>query len=139
MFSGPFAALKRSCNFEVFVEVVDRMNSSMAPALTVLLPAAFLSLCLSALMTLGGFSKLFFLNMAALLLFSGALVATIVFEVPLVRQIATWPTSLTVTDDWQVVRKRWLWIHFVRVAFGFASLILLLVASGLQAFEALRR
>lgn len=47
MFSGPLAALKRSirsCNFEVFVEVVDRMNSSMAPALTVLLPAAFLSL-----------------------------------------------------------------------------------------------
>jgi uncharacterized membrane protein len=96
-------------------------------------------MCLSALIALGGFSKVFFLNMTALLLFSGVLLVTIVFEVPLIRQIAAWPASLTVPDDWQVVRKRWLWIHFARVAFGFASLTLLLVASGFQAFEALRR
>jgi uncharacterized membrane protein len=86
LFSGPRAALTksiRSCTFEVFVEIVDRMNWSLAPALTVLLPAAFLSLSLAVLMSYHELPELFFLNVTALLLFLGALIVAIVFELPI--------------------------------------------------------
>lgn len=133
MFSGPWAALKgtiRTCGFEVFVELVDRMNWSMAHALTVLLPAAFLSLCFVTLMNLDGFPKLFVLNLIALILFSTSLLIAALFEVPIVKKIAAWPGDLTVPEDWRAIRSRWLRIHLLRVALGFGSLISLLVAAG---------
>jgi hypothetical protein len=134
MFSGPWVALKKSirvCRFEVFVDVVDRMNWNMAPALTVLLPSAFLSLGLATLMTFGEFSVLFILNGASLIFFTISLLIAVILEIPVVRQIATWPGALTAPKDWQEVRSRWLLIHIVRAAFGFASLIPLLIGSGL--------
>lgn len=91
LFSGPRAALTKSahsCTFHVFVEMVDRMNWSFAPALNALLPAAFLSLSLNVLTSYREFPKLFSLNVAALLLFVAALLIAIVFELPLTEEIA---------------------------------------------------
>lgn len=133
MFSGPQMAFKRSiwtCRFEVFVEVVDRMNWSMAPALTVLLPSAFLSMSFATLMAYGASPRLFLPNGAALLFFTSSLLIAATFEVSLVKQIAAWPAALTVPEDWQEMRSRWLRVHLVRVAFGFGSLVVLTVATG---------
>ena len=47
MFHGPWVALSRSMRSftpEVFLAIVDRMNRNMAPVMTVLMPAALLSI-----------------------------------------------------------------------------------------------
>src|SRR5271170_7050965 len=47
MFHGPWIALSRSMRTftpEVFLAIVDRMNRNMAPLMTVLMPAALLSI-----------------------------------------------------------------------------------------------
>jgi len=65
IFSGPWAALTgflRRCTFEVFVENVGRMSYSVAPALTVLLPVAFLSLSLSVVISYREIPNLFYLT-----------------------------------------------------------------------------
>ena len=142
LFSGPRAALTksiRSCTFEVFVETVDRMNWSLAPALTVFLPAACLSLSLAVLMSYHEFPKLFFLNVVALLLFLATLLVAIIFELPIVKEIATWPATLKIPDDWQHIRQRWLRIHIVRIALGLSSLLLLITAGSVQAFPILKK
>jgi uncharacterized membrane protein len=141
LFSGPRAALTKSiqnCTFEVFVEIVDRMNWSLAPALTALLPAAFLSLSLTILTSYREFPKLFFLNATALLLFSGALLVAVVFELPIIEEIATWPATLTIPNDWQQTRQRWLRIHIARVALGLSSLLLLITAGSVHASTILK-
>ena len=142
LFSGPSDTLRRpfkNCSFEVFVELVDRMNWSMAPALTVLLPAAFFSLCLSTLSAYGLSRSLFFLNVTALGLFVASLLTAAVFEVPLVKNVATWPASLEMPNDWQNIRKRWLQIHTARVALGVASVLLLLIGTGVQLLKTFGR
>jgi uncharacterized membrane protein len=140
LFSGPRAALTKSIRnstFEVFVEIVDRMNWSLAPALIALLPAAFLSLSLTVLMSYHEFPKLFFLNATALLLLSGALLVAIVFELPIVEEIAAWPATFTIPEDWQRTRQKWLTIHIARIALGFSSLLLLITAGSIYAFTIL--
>jgi hypothetical protein len=142
LFSGPRAALTksiRSCTFEVFVEIVDRMNWSLAPALTVLLPATFLSLSLAVLTSYRELPKLFFLNVIALLLFLGALLVAIVFELPIVEEIATWLATLKIPDDWQNIRQMWLRIHIARITLGLSSLLLLLTAGSVQVFTILKK
>lgn len=134
LFSGPWIAFSRSirvCRFDVFVELVDRMNWSMAPALTVFLPSAFISLCFVTLMSLGEHLRLRLLNTTALVLFTVSLLIAAILEVPVVKQIASWPAALTIPKDWQNVRSRWLRIHLIRVVFGFASLLVLTVATGI--------
>jgi len=71
-------------------------------------------------------------------LFTGSLLVTIVFEVPIVEEIVTW-AALAQPGDWHRTRNRWLNIHVFRVALGFTSLILLLIAGGIQTLAVLRR
>lgn len=133
--SGPWAALRRSiqsCGFEAFVVLVDRMNWGMAPVLTVLLPGAFLSLCLTTFMALSESNTIFLLNVAALLLLSASLLLAAFVEVPIVKTIATWPAKLGVPKDWRRMRSRWLWVHGCRVALGFGSLVLVLISEALS-------
>ena len=140
LFSGPRAALTKpiqNCAFEVFVEMVDRMNGSLAPALTALLPAAFLSLILNVLTSYREFPKLFLLDVTALLLFSVAFLVAIVFELPIIEKIATWPAALTVPDDWQNTRQRWIRVRMVRVALSWISLLLLLTSGVVHAYTIL--
>jgi len=139
--SGPWAALNgvtRRCSFEVFVETMDHMSCNFSPALTVLLPTAFLSLLLAVLMSNREVPKLFYLNLAALVLFSGALFVMIMVELPIVEEIVTW-ASLAEPRDWRRTRSRWLKFHIIRIALSFASLILLLAAGGIQAFAVPQR
>jgi hypothetical protein len=142
MFSGPLDALRRpfwTCSFEVFVELVDRMNWSMAPALTVLLPAAFFSLCFSTLSSYEFTRPLFMLDITALALFCASLLIAAIFEAPLVKNVATWPAALETPDDWRNVRRQWLRIHTLRVALGFASVMFLLVSTAIQILPTMGR
>jgi uncharacterized membrane protein len=131
MFHGPWIALSRSMKTfspEFFLEIVDRMNSNMAPVMTVLMPGTMLSIIPVLLFSYRQQPMVFYLSAAGLLLFLIALLVTVVVEVPIVQKIVTWTPS-TLPANWQRLRDRWMKFHVVRVIAGIASLIFLLVAA----------
>jgi uncharacterized membrane protein len=131
MFHGPWIALSRSMKTfspEFFLQIVDRMNSNMAPVMTVLMPGTMLSIIPVMLFSYHLRPMVFYMSAAALLLFLIALLVTVLIEVPIVQQIVTWTPS-TLPGNWQQLRDRWMRFHVVRVIAGMASLICLLVAA----------
>jgi uncharacterized membrane protein len=131
MFHGPWAALSRSMSTftpEVFLAIVDRMNRNMAPVMTVLMPASLLSIVPVLILSYHERPLTFVLSATALVLFIVALLVTILVEVPIIEEIATWTVS-TLPADWQQLRDRWLRFHLIRVIAGLASLVLLVVGA----------
>jgi len=131
MFSGPWAALSISMKTftpEVFLAIVDRMNRNMAPVMTILMPANLLAIATLLLLSIHVQPKTFYISAIALVLFLTSLLVTVVVEVPIVTEIATW-TPTTLPPNWQQLRDRWLRFHVIRVAAGLSSFILLLVAA----------
>ena len=131
MFHGPWAALSRSMSTftpEVFLAIVDRMNRNMAPLMTVLMPAALLSMIPVLLLSYREHPLTFYLNAAAFVLFVAALLVTILVEVPIVEQIVTW-TASTLPVNWQKIRDRWTRFHVIRVIAGITTVVLLLVGA----------
>ncbi len=104
------------------------MNRNMAPVMTVLMPGTMLSIIPLLLLSYRQRPMVFYLSMAALLLFLLALLVTVVVEVPIVQQIVTWTPS-TIPENWRQLRDRWMRFHVIRVIAGFASLIFLVVAA----------
>ena len=113
---------------EVFLAIVDRMNSNMAPVMTVLMPGTMLSIIPVLLLSYHARPMVFYFSAAALLLFLVALLVTVVVEVPIVQQIVTWTPS-TLPENWSQLRDRWMRFHVIRVIAGVASLIFLVVAA----------
>jgi uncharacterized membrane protein len=131
MFHGPWAALSRSMSTftpEVFVAIVDRMNRNMAPVMTVLMPAALLSIIPVLFLSYREQPLTFYLSATAFALFIVALLVTVLVEVPIVEEIVTWTVS-TLPANWQQLRDRWTRFHIIRVIAGLASLVLLVVGA----------
>jgi uncharacterized membrane protein len=131
MFSGPWIALSRSLHTftpEVFLAIVDRMNRNMAPVMTVLMPAAALSIVPVLILSYQVQPRTFYLTLAGSLCFIVALLITVLVEVPIVEQIATW-TVPTLPNNWQQLRDRWSKFHIIRVVAGFAGLVFLVVGA----------
>jgi uncharacterized membrane protein len=131
MFHGPWIALSRSMKTftpEFFLEIVDRMNSNMAPIMTVLMPGTMLSIIPVMLFSYRRQPMVFYFSALALLLFLIALLVTVLVEVPIVQQIVTWTPS-TLPANWQQLRDRWMRFHVVRVVAGMASLVSLLAGA----------
>ena len=131
MFHGPWVALSRSMKTftpEVFLAIVDRMNRNMAPVMTVLMPAALLSIVPVLFLSYREQPRTFYLNAIAFALFIIALLVTVVVEVPIVEEIVTW-TASSLPENWQRVRDRWLEFHIIRVIAGITSVVLLVVGA----------
>jgi hypothetical protein len=131
MFHGPWVALSRSMRTftpEVFLTIVDRMNRNMAPAMTVLMPAAILSIISVLLLSYHVRPLTFYFCAASFVLFLLALLITVVVEVPIVEEIVTL-TAASLPANWQQLRDRWMRFHVIRVTVGFASLVSLVVAT----------
>jgi uncharacterized membrane protein len=131
MFHGPWIALSRSMKTftpEFFLEIVDRMNRNMAPVMTVLMPGTMLSIIPVMLFSYRQQPMVFYFSAVALLFFLIALLVTVIVEVPIVQQIASWTPS-TMPANWQQLRDRWMRFHVLRVVAGMASLVSLLVAA----------
>jgi uncharacterized membrane protein len=131
MFYGPWAALSRSMNTftpEVFLAIVDRMNSNMAPIMTVLMPAALLSIFPVLFLSYHAQPVTFYLNLAGLLFFIAALLVTILIELPIVEEIVTWTVS-ALPANWRQLRDRWRSFHILRVAAGLTGLVCLLIGA----------
>jgi uncharacterized membrane protein len=131
MFHGPWIALSRSMKTftpEVFLAIVDRMNRNMTPVMTVMMPAALLSIIPVMLFSYQGKPRTFYLNAIAFALFIIALIVTVFVEVPIVKEIVTW-TVATLPANWQQLRDRWTKVHIIRVIAGLASLVLLVTGA----------
>jgi len=113
---------------EVFLAIVDRMNRNIAPVMTILLPAALLSIIPVLLLSYHEQPLTFYLNATAFALFVVALVVTMFVEVPIVEEIVAW-TASTLPINWQQRRDRWMKFHAIRVIAGLTSLVLLVVGA----------
>ena len=131
MFHGPWIALSRSMSSftpEFFLAIVDRMNRNMAPVMTVLMPAALLSIIPVMLLSYRVRPLTFYLSATAFVLYIVALLVTVVVEVPIVEEIVTWKVS-TLPGNWQETRDRWMRFHVIRVVAGLGSVVLLVAGA----------
>jgi uncharacterized membrane protein len=128
MFCGPWVALTRSMNTfepEVFLPIVRRMNRNMASVMTVLMPAALLSIVPVLFLSYSRQPRTFYLTLTGFALFVVALLVTVRIEVPIVKQIEIWTVS-TLPNNWQQLRDRWGAFHLIRIAASMAGFALLL-------------
>jgi uncharacterized membrane protein len=75
---------------EVFLPIVHRMNRNLEPVMTVLMPIALLSIVPVLVLSYSKRPETFYMAVAGLILFIVALLVTVLVEVPIVKQIATW-------------------------------------------------
>ena len=131
VFWGPWVGLSRSnAAFEpgVFLAIVRRMSQNLAPLMTVLMPAALLSMVPVLLLSYSGHPMTFFLTLTGLALFAAALAVTMLVEVPIVKRMEAW-TVPTLPGDWRQHRDRWGAFHVVRVAASLVGLVCLLAGA----------
>ena len=129
MFCGPWMALSRSINTfkpELFLAIVHRMNLNLAPVMTILMPAALLSIVPVLFISYNEQPMTFYLTLTGFALFIVALLVTVLVEVPIVKQIATW-TVTTLPANWEQLRDRWGAFHVIRIVTSLAGLVLLVV------------
>ena len=131
MFWGPWLALTRSMNTfapDLLVAIVQRMNRNMSAVMSPMLPIAIVS-TIPVMMAAGSAQPLIFATaLAAFGLFALVLLVTVLIEVPIVKQVATW-TEATLPDDWRRLRDRWGAFHIVRVAAAGAGAAILLAGA----------
>ncbi len=131
LFCGPWVALSRSISTftpEVFLAIVDRMNRNMAPVMTILMPAALLSMVPVMFISYNEQPRTFYLTLTGFALFIVALLVTMLVEVPIVKKIEAWTIS-TLPGNWQQLRDRWGAFHVVRIVASIAGFVLLLVGA----------
>jgi len=131
MYWGPWLALSRSMRTfkpEVFLAIVDRMNRNMESVMSILTPAALLSIAPVLFFSFNKLPRTFYLTFAGFALFIVALFVTVLVEVPIVKQIVTW-TAGTLPGNWQQLRDRWGAFHIIRVVAGIAGLALLVAGA----------
>ena len=131
MFCGPWVALSRSISTfkpEVFLAIVHRMNRNMSPVMTILIPAALLSIVPVLFISYDEKPRTFYLTLTGFALFIVALLVTVLVEVPIVKQIETWTVS-TLPENWQQLRDRWGTFHVVRVVAAVAGFAFLVIAA----------
>ncbi len=131
MYWGPWLALSRSLRTfkpEVFLDIVDRMNRNMESVMTILTPAALLSIAPVLFFSYNKKPGTFYLSLAGFALFVVALLVTVLVEVPIVKQIVTWKVG-TLPDNWRQLRDRWGAFHIIRVVAGIGGLALLVAGA----------
>jgi uncharacterized membrane protein len=121
VFFGPWLGLSRSIDQfsrETFLAIGKRMIGNLRPVMPVLMPLAILSVIAAAVMLHSTSICGFWLTVAGLALFLGALLITLTVEVPIDNQIRRW-TLETMPAEWEQIRDRWERFHALRT---FASL-----------------
>jgi len=92
--------------------------------MTILMPAALLSILPVLIISYSDRPSTFYLFSAGLVLFMIALLVTLLIEVPISGRVKTW-TITTLPENWQQLRDRWGAFHVVRVVASLAGLGLL--------------
>jgi uncharacterized membrane protein len=131
MYWGPWLALTKSMKTfkpDVFLVIVDRLNRNMAGLMTALTPIALLSIVPVLFISFERQPTTFYLSLAGFISFVVALLVTVIVEVPIVKQIATWTTE-TLPDTWTQLPDRWGAFHIIRVVAGIVGLALLVAGA----------
>ncbi len=130
VFWGPWLGLSRSIETftaDVFLAIGQRMIGNLAPVMPFLMPAAILSL-VPVLILSWHRPAVFWLTLAALVLYLLALVVTLAVEVPIDNRIRSW-TPETLPADWQRQRDRWERFHALRTLASVVGLALLVAGA----------
>ena len=128
MYWGPWLALTRSIkHFEpnVFLAIVNRLNTNMAPLMTALTPLSLLTTIPVLIISyIEKQNTTFYLTFIGFAFFVTALIVTISIEVPIVKQIITW-TDTSLPENWEQLRDKRGKFHIVRVLSGVLGLVFL--------------
>jgi Domain of unknown function (DUF1772) len=131
VFWGPWVGLTSSiASFDppTFLAIVGRLSRNLAPVMTVLMPAALVSMLPVLILAYHGRRATFVLTLAALGCYAVALVVTVVTEVPIVKRMQAW-TPATLPANWELQRDRWASFHLIRLAAAVAGLTLLVIGA----------
>jgi uncharacterized membrane protein len=130
VFWGPWIALTRSIDTlspEVFVVIVHRLDRNLGGLMGVLFPVTLLSIVPVVILSFAQ-PVSFTLEIAGFALFVLALVVTAAVEVPIVKQIREWTSSM-MPPNWAQLRDRWVSFHLLRVIPGIVGLALLVAGA----------
>jgi uncharacterized membrane protein len=128
VFWGTWLGLSRSMAAltpATFLEVGHTMIANLGIVMAILTPAAILAVLPVLYLLYRERSRPFYLTLAAFVLFVVALLITLIVEVPIDNQIEGW-TVATLPANWQQLRDRWEWFHFLRSWVSVLGLALLL-------------
>ena len=124
MYWGPWLALSRTfaaLEPQVLLPVVRQMSRNMARIMTLLVPAALLSILPVTFLSFHAQPLIFLFSVLAFALLALTLLVTVLIEVPIVMQMEKW-TAETLPADWQQLRDRWGAFHLARVVPALLSL-----------------
>lgn len=128
---GPWIALSRtmsSLDASSFLAVTHRMDRNLAPVMTVLSPAALLSIAAVAVLSIGHPLQLV-LAIGALVAVGATVIVSVAVEVPIVVKFRAWADVAAMPEGWQLLRDRWVSFHLARVTGGLLGLGLLAAAA----------
>jgi Domain of unknown function (DUF1772) len=131
VFWGTWLGLSRSMTSlspETFLEVAHAMIGNLGTIMAILMPIAMLSTFPVLYLLHRRRPKAFYATMIGLMLFVVALLITLLVEVPLDLRFEGW-TLATLPADWQQLRDRWEWWHFIRSWVSVAGLGFMLVGA----------
>ena len=131
VFWGTWLGLSRSMSSlsaETFLEVGHAMIGNLGTIMAILMPVAMLSTLPVLYLLYRRRPKRFYLTLIGFSLFIAALLITLLVEVPLDFQFQQW-TVTTLPANWQELRDRWEWFHFLRSWVAVIGLALLLAGA----------
>jgi uncharacterized membrane protein len=125
VFWGTWFSLSRSIASitpTTFLEVGNTMIANLGGPMSILMPAACMSLALvMVLLYRHGYRTGFWLTTMALVLLVAALAITLTVNVPIDGQIRGWTVD-TLPPDWMAIRDRWEFYHGLRTVLSIAAL-----------------
>jgi uncharacterized membrane protein len=126
VFWGTWLSLSRTMSelsAQTFVAVGHQMIRNLAVPMSILLPISLLSALVTlALLWPGGRTAALWWLLAGFVLMVGALLVTLVVEVPIDNQIKTW-TAATLPADWRSIQARWETFHTIRTFLSIAAVV----------------
>lgn len=131
VFWGTWLGLSRSMSSlsaETFLEVGHAMIGNLGTIMAILMPAAMLTTLPVLYLLYRSRPKRFYVTLIGFMLFVLALLITLLIEVPLDFQFQQW-TAATLPANWQQLRDRWEWFHFLRSWFAVIGLALLIAGT----------
>ena len=138
VFWGTWFSLSRSIASirpETFLEIGHTMIGNLGRPMSILMPAALISSVIVIVALFRRGRAAFYLATAGFLLMAGALVITLVVNVPIDYEINQWTVN-TLPGDWTATRDRWEFYHGLRTFISIAGLACV-VASALRAVPSL--
>jgi uncharacterized membrane protein len=130
VFWGTWFSLSRSMEVfsaAEFIHIGKTIIRNLAVPMRIILPSCILFMILSAWFYPDKRTSGFYFCVTSIVLIVIALLITLLIEVPIDNQIATW-TAETAPTGWQTIRDRWEFFHAARTFISLASFGFLLLS-----------